>query len=294
MARSKKQWQKRRKSASSKSSELAVLTIAPLTTEEERERLHLERKVERAFYEAGTALRELRDRRLYRSTHQTFEAYCRERFGYGRDAAYLKIVAAEVYDNLNEQMPTNCRQIPLPTNEHQLRYIAKAKLKPETQFEVWQQAVEDADGKVPSGRIVKNAVRRFKRKPVPISFRKGEICRLVARDNPELRGKGGCWCIVSEVYEFSCTVNTWDGEYFLRPEYLQSYNYSEVECRQMEDIGVRMSLLNEKSSLDAAALWILNGLARINKPYLDPLEEKLLSLLEIEYDTAIKFDVSSN
>jgi len=44
-----------------------------LSPEEEQLRLQLERKVERAFYEAGCALRELREHRLYRSTHQTFE-----------------------------------------------------------------------------------------------------------------------------------------------------------------------------------------------------------------------------
>jgi hypothetical protein len=53
-----------------------------LTEEEQRDHLHLERKVERAFFEAGRALTELRDRRLYRSTHRTFEKYCRDRFGY--------------------------------------------------------------------------------------------------------------------------------------------------------------------------------------------------------------------
>ncbi len=147
-----------------------VIELTQLSVEEERDRLQLERRVERAFYEAGIALKELRDRRLYRSTHKTFEEYCRARFGYGRDAAYLKIGAAEVYENLHQIMPTNCRQIPLPTNEHQLRYIAKAKL--------------------------------------------------------ELKGKGGCWCIVTEVHEFSCQVNTWDGEYLVRPEYLKSCNYS--------------------------------------------------------------------
>ncbi len=262
-----------------------VIELAQLSVDEERDRLHLERKVERAFYEAGMALKELRDRRLYRSTHKTFEEYCRERFGYGRDAAYLKIVAAEVYDNLNEIMPTNCRQIPLPTNEHQVRYIAKARLKPEMQLEVWSTAVELAKGKVPSGRIVKNVVRQIKAKPIPISYRQGEICRLIAKDNPELRGKGGCWCIVTEVYEFSCKVNTWNGEYIVRPEYLKSCNYSEIECRQMEDIGVRMSRLHEKCGLDTAALWILNGLAKLDKPYLEPLEEKLLALLENEYLT---------
>nr|WP_322667302.1 hypothetical protein [Dendronalium sp. ChiSLP03b]MDZ8209558.1 hypothetical protein [Dendronalium sp. ChiSLP03b] len=44
-----------------------------LTEDEQRDRLHLERKVERAFFEAGKALMELRDRRLYRATHKTFE-----------------------------------------------------------------------------------------------------------------------------------------------------------------------------------------------------------------------------
>ncbi len=260
-----------------------VIELAQLSVGEERERLDLERRVERAFYEAGMALKELRDRRLYRSTHKTFEEYCRARFGYGRDAAYLKIGAAEVYENLDLIMPTNCRQIPLPTNEHQLRYIAKAKLEPTKQWDVWQQAVEVSEGKVPSGRIVKNLVRRIREQPVAISFRPGEICRILAKDNPELKGKGGCWCIVTEVHEFSCQVNTWDGEYLVRPEYLKSCNYSEMECRQMEDLGVRMSRLHEKCSWDPAALWILKGLARLNKPYLDPLEEKLLAFLEQEY-----------
>ncbi|MEH1868989.1 MAG: hypothetical protein V7K69_28900 [Nostoc sp.] len=31
--------------------------------------------MERAFFEAGKALAKLRDRRLYRSTHKTFEEY---------------------------------------------------------------------------------------------------------------------------------------------------------------------------------------------------------------------------
>jgi hypothetical protein len=49
--------------------------VEELTQEEQSDRLHLERKVERAFFEAGKALTELRDRRLYRSTHKTFEEY---------------------------------------------------------------------------------------------------------------------------------------------------------------------------------------------------------------------------
>jgi hypothetical protein len=59
--------------------EVVAVEIRELTPEEQNERLNLERRVERAFLEAGQALMELRDRRLYRSTHQTFEEYCRVR-----------------------------------------------------------------------------------------------------------------------------------------------------------------------------------------------------------------------
>jgi hypothetical protein len=44
-----------------------------LTHDEQRDRLALERKVEQAFYIAGLSLAQLRDRRLYRSTHSSFE-----------------------------------------------------------------------------------------------------------------------------------------------------------------------------------------------------------------------------
>ncbi len=56
---------------------VTAVEVPELTEEEQRDRLHLERKVERAFFEAGKALIELRDRRLYRSTHKTFDEYHR-------------------------------------------------------------------------------------------------------------------------------------------------------------------------------------------------------------------------
>ena len=281
MARSKKQWRKRRKS-SSKTSELAVIPIAPLTVEEESDRNHLERKVERAFYEAGMALMQLRDRRLYRSTHATFEDYCRDRFDYVRRRSYQLIDAAKIYNNLSEK----CVQIVhiLPTREGQVRPMSQ--LNAEQQVLAWETAVEEAGGKVPPGRIVKDVVQRIKDKErSPISLSVGEVCQIMAKDNPELRGKSGCWCIVSEVYEFSCLVATWNSEYTLRPEHLKSLEYSPDECRQMENLGVRMTLLHQTGKLDEASLWILNGLAKLKTPYLTILEEKLLALLE-EYLTS--------
>ena len=56
-----------------------AIEVLELSEEEQRLRLHLERVVERSFYEAGIALKQLRDRKLYRSSHSTFDLYCRDR-----------------------------------------------------------------------------------------------------------------------------------------------------------------------------------------------------------------------
>ena len=85
----------------------AVEVIEELTQEEADLRHRLELKVERAFYEAGKALSELRDRRLYRSNHKNFEEYCHERFGMKRIYAHYLIAAAMVVDNLS----SGCSQI---------------------------------------------------------------------------------------------------------------------------------------------------------------------------------------
>jgi hypothetical protein len=212
---------------------VTAVEVPELTQEEESDRLHLERKVERAFFEAGKALAELRDRRLYRSTHKTFEEYCRDRFGHSRRQSYLLMDAAIVFDNL-EQKCDPMDHI-LPTNERQVRPMTK--LEPQQQQEVWVKAVEQAGNKVPSARIVSDVVQRImERTQVPNTYQLGEVCQILAKDNPELRGKGGCWAIVSAVNEFSCTVRTWDSEYTVGLQYLKSYNYLPAECEQMRVI----------------------------------------------------------
>ncbi|MEH2227209.1 hypothetical protein [Nostoc sp.] len=96
--------------------------------------------MERAFFEAGKALIELRDRRLYRSTHKTFDRYCLDRFTYNRSCSYQLVDAAVVVDNLQK-----CPQFVdiLPTAEGQVRPMTK--LEPQEQQEVWLKAVELAN-----------------------------------------------------------------------------------------------------------------------------------------------------
>ncbi len=65
-------------------------------------------------------------------------------------------------------------------------------LESEVQIEAWKQAVEEVGSKVPSSRIVKNVVQRIiERIKVPNTYQIGEVCQILAKNNPELRGKEG-------------------------------------------------------------------------------------------------------
>ncbi|WP_347242299.1 hypothetical protein [Nostoc sp. FACHB-892] len=277
--------------------------------------------MERAFFEAGKALAQLRDRRLYRSTHRTFEEYCRDRFGYTHRRVNYLIAGSVVFDNIvtgtncsqNEEvdetgtncsqngeadkMGTNCSQNEevdknrpnpsriLPTNEGQVRPLAK--LEPQQQVKVWQRAVQEAGGKVPSARIVTDVVQKImERTKVPNTYQLGEVCQILAKDNPELRGKGGCWAIVSAVNNFSCTVRMWDGEYAIGLQHLKSYNYLPAECQQMQVICDRISRVYS-DSLEETVKSLLQSLGKLNRPYLTAVEEKLLNVLESEYGAEI-------
>jgi hypothetical protein len=271
---------------------VTAVEVTELTEQEISDRLLLERKVERAFFEAGKALMELRDRRLYRSTHKTFEEYCRDRFSYTHRHVNYLIAGCLIVDNLKmgtnssqngsqDEMGTNSSQI-WPTSEVQVRPLAQ--LEPQQQPEAWQQAVEQAEGKVPSGRIVKDVVQRIMEKTkVPNTYQIGEVCQILAKDNPELRGKGGCWAIVSAVNDFSCTVRVWDGEYTIGLQHLKSFNYLPAECQQMQEISDRISRVYS-DSLEETVKSLLQSLGKLNRPYLTAVEEKLLNLLESEYE----------
>lgn len=79
--------------------------LADLTPSEARHLRMLEGRIERGmtiFIEVGQALAEIRDSRLYRVSHETFEAYCRERWQMERSRAYQFIRASEVVEALGE------------------------------------------------------------------------------------------------------------------------------------------------------------------------------------------------
>ena len=252
-----------------------------LSIKEQNAREQLEKQVEQSFYLAGKALQKLREQRLYRSTHSRFEDYCLDRFGFHRRHPYYLIGAALVVDNLSVAECAQTVHI-LPTRESQCRPLTP--LEPKLQRAAWQQAVTYAGGKVPSTRIVKEVVKELTRatncnNPHYI----GEVCLILARDEPKLRGKNKCWAIVTAVQEDSCHLQLWNGTVeFIELDYLQSLNYGPEECTQVQELANRLTRLLECDTLERAASILLEHLGKIRRPYLTPLEEQLLKLMEQE------------
>ncbi|WP_241994440.1 hypothetical protein [Chroococcidiopsis cubana] len=259
-----------------KAESVQVEVLEELDEDEERDRHRLELRVERAFYEAGVALRELRDRRLYRSTHKTFEDYIRERFGYSRITAHYKIAAAAVVDNLL----TNGEQI-LPTNERQVRDLMK--YTPELQCSIWSQSVEEAGGKVPSGRIVKGIVEQLKEKPLVNAknyCQVGDVFTLVRLEGKEKK-YNGCWAIAIEPRDFTVIVNVHDTTLIVKPENLNKIDSPEAH-RQLPQILQRIRRVREVPGFrDRVAYTMLEHMGK--QTYLTPLEEKILQVIEREY-----------
>ncbi|WP_346016057.1 hypothetical protein [Nodularia sp. LEGE 04288] len=121
----------------------------------------------------------------------------------------------------------------------------------------------------------------MERTKVPNTYQVGEVCQILAKENPDLRGKGGCWAIVSAVNEFSCTVRIWNGELTVGLKHLKSYDYLPAECQQMQVIGDRISRVYSVS-LEESVLKFLDSLGKLKRTYLTALEEKLLSVIELE------------
>lgn len=245
-----------------------------LTDLELTDRHRLELAVERAFVEAGLALRELRDRRLYRDSHKTFEEYCRDRFRFQRSHSYQLIDAAGVVENLSANGGQK-----LPTNERQVRPLTA--LNPEEQREVWQQAVEEAGGKLPSGRIVKGIVERLKQRdvtPPPVPYSPGDVVMIRGAGNPELRKYDGQWAIALRINEYSVTVSLDGKDMPVSPKFLEEVDRKDWD--EIKAIHNRIDRLSqcELDPMDDAALEVLK-----RRTYFTDRQKQALATLENVY-----------
>lgn len=106
------------------------------------------------FVEVGRALAEIRDRRLYRLTHGTFEDYCQQRWGFNDSRARQLIAAADVAREIETVTTVTI------TSERQARALGPVirQLGPEAAAEIL--AEQAATGRVTASGITEAARRR--------------------------------------------------------------------------------------------------------------------------------------
>ncbi|MES1026189.1 hypothetical protein ABN584_25165 [Gloeocapsa sp. BRSZ] len=262
--------------------------LEELSDSEERERYRLEFKVDRGIAQAWLALKELRDRRLYRSTHKTFEEYAKDRFGYNRAHAYRLIEAAQVLENLSpnwrqnipqDEMSPNGRQ-KFPNSERLCRELAK--LPPHSQPIAWEKVLETSGNKAPTAKLVKGIVEQLQEKPL-LQARDfctcGDVFTLVKLEG-SMRKYNGCWAIACGINTFTIAVDVHDTTILVKPENLQPIDEPDVR-RQLPQVLKRIRRLRNVGLLDRGAYNVLEDLGR--QTYLTDIEEKLLSCLEEYY-----------
>jgi len=109
------------------------------------------------FVEVGQALMEIRERRLYREQYETFEDYCRERWGWVASRARQLIAAAEVAKTVT--MVT----LP-PPNERQARELVPLLRQDEAKvIEVWRELREQYGEEVTAARVKNLVSKRLER-----------------------------------------------------------------------------------------------------------------------------------
>jgi hypothetical protein len=111
-----------------------------------------------AFYEVGNALLVIREQRLYRASHDTFESYCRDRWGMSDRHGRRLIEAADIVTKM--QVLTGPMG-PVPTSERQARELVG--LEPAVTVDVMAKAVESGSP------VTAHSIREARQEVAPTS-----------------------------------------------------------------------------------------------------------------------------
>ena len=170
------------------------LTVVERIFLHEREKI-IERG-SRVFVEVGIALAEIRDLNggvLYKKRYGSFEAYCKERWDFGRIYGHRLIQAANIVQELEVLPRGNTLEKPiLPTSEKQVRELVRLQ-SPDQRREAWKLAVKTAgDNPIRASDVRKtvNAVMKEKGiKPQPRKRKTKEtFLRIKASNVALMRG----------------------------------------------------------------------------------------------------------
>ncbi len=132
----------------------------------------------KASIAASKALHEIRaykDGKLWKATHETFEAYCRAKWGYAKTHAYQLATSGELIHQIEEQSVASHSAIAewMPTNESQLRPLLK--LPPDRRVECWALVVAQTKPGELTQKIVKVEMGKFaKAQGLPLASKKAK------------------------------------------------------------------------------------------------------------------------
>jgi hypothetical protein len=132
---------------------MTSVTMTDTSSPMSRTLAELERVIEKGmqtFIEVGNALLEIRESQLYRASYPTFEAYCRERWGWSRIHAHRHIDAARV----TALLPMGNS----PSSERVARELIPLAQNPSEARVAWEEAVK-RHGAKPTAAQVRAIVR---------------------------------------------------------------------------------------------------------------------------------------
>lgn len=122
---------------------------APLSDEELVKLTYLETIIDKGqfqFLAVGDALRQIKEEKLWRHTHRTFEEYCEERWSFSSNYARRLLKARDVMGVLPPETEV------LPENERQAR--ALMAIPEERRAQVWEEAVKRGGDALRASRLV--------------------------------------------------------------------------------------------------------------------------------------------
>lgn len=143
---------------------------ASLTPQEKLRKNQLEAKIKihlRSFNEAGEALCEMRDNRLYRDEFPTFEQYCDVKWGFSDRRARQLIFASKVVGQLESGT-----MVPIVT-ERAIREFAA--VKPDEYQPTWEQVVEASKGGKISATLVRRVIKAATGAAIEIMQTQGNV-----------------------------------------------------------------------------------------------------------------------
>lgn len=152
-----------------------------------RELVALEKKVDQfrgAAWEMAEALAEIRERGLYKITHESWEEYTRDRFGLAPSTCHNLILAVATRDELSQSLSAP-RDLPPATISEVSRVPAQAR--PEV-LEMATVAASEQGKDRPSSRDVRAAAKQYRKRVAPKPTRAQEAGQYVTRFHKNCEG----------------------------------------------------------------------------------------------------------